>query len=251
MTMLVREADRLFSRLSNSGELGELLLFALAERHIGAPQVLAKMSLKTDENLHYNGADGLFARVEGDVLQIYFGESKTYKKRDAGVYDCVQSIAPILKDSSSQSGPAARDQILLRSHIDVNNTETEQIIRSLLDPKNTHHNKIQKRACCLVVFDSNAYPSKPNTKKTAELHDEFENKRTNWNAHIKKRLTKEEIENFFIDFFLVPVPSVQDFRHEFFKLLGFSDEKISKLDENIEELESEAEAKIEKGELEK
>lgn len=42
----------------NNGELGELLLFCFLETHLGAPQILTKLELKTSISHYVNGADG-------------------------------------------------------------------------------------------------------------------------------------------------------------------------------------------------
>lgn len=65
----------------NTGELGELLLYAFLECHLGAPKILTKLELKTSTNLYVNGADGVhFLKLPNGNYQLIFGESKTYSE---------------------------------------------------------------------------------------------------------------------------------------------------------------------------
>ncbi len=56
---LRQEALETFVDSENSGELGELILFVLAEKFLKLPQVICKMNLKTNHNMYFNGADGV------------------------------------------------------------------------------------------------------------------------------------------------------------------------------------------------
>ena len=77
---LVEQAKRSFTDIALTGEGGEMLLFLLAERFLKLPQILCKMDLKTDNRMHYHGADGVYAKVTTDgILKLYWGESKSIK----------------------------------------------------------------------------------------------------------------------------------------------------------------------------
>ncbi|MGA0546900.1 HamA C-terminal domain-containing protein [Brevundimonas sp. VNH65] len=71
---LLEQAKRSFTDLTKTGEGGEMLLFLLAERYLGIPQILCKMDLKTDARMHYHGADGVYAGITDDgILKLYWG----------------------------------------------------------------------------------------------------------------------------------------------------------------------------------
>jgi len=79
ISKLHESARRLFSHLANTGEGGELLLFAMAEAIFGITQIVCKMSLKTSSSMHYHGSDGVYAEGRADGgLNLYWGESKVY-----------------------------------------------------------------------------------------------------------------------------------------------------------------------------
>lgn len=65
-----------------TGEAGETLLFFLMEAIIGAPQLVAKMELKTNSNDEVKGSDGIHIKwnEKDKIVDFYFGESKLYQK---------------------------------------------------------------------------------------------------------------------------------------------------------------------------
>jgi hypothetical protein len=84
---LAREAKNLFVDLANTGEGGELILFVFAEYLFSLPQIICKMHLKTSEQMHYHGTDGVHAGVDPDsgMLSLYWGESKMHKTPDGAI----------------------------------------------------------------------------------------------------------------------------------------------------------------------
>ncbi|MDE8757136.1 DUF1837 domain-containing protein [Pectobacterium polaris] len=77
-----------------TGEAGETLLFFLLEAIIGAPQIVAKMELKTNSNDEVKGSDGIHIKwnEEDDLVDFYFGESKLYKRVSAAMDAALESI---------------------------------------------------------------------------------------------------------------------------------------------------------------
>ena len=58
-TLTKKAIERFVDYCSNTGELGELLLYAFLECHLNAPKILTKLELKTSTSLYVNGADGV------------------------------------------------------------------------------------------------------------------------------------------------------------------------------------------------
>src|ERR1035437_7457867 len=87
MVRLMNEARSLFTDLTQTGEGGELLLFVMAEQILQLPQLICKMSLKTNTRMHVHGANGLHAGVDADTrkLVLYWGESKIYAGASAAL----------------------------------------------------------------------------------------------------------------------------------------------------------------------
>lgn len=76
-----------------SSEVGEVLAYCIAIEHLGAAQLAAKMSLKTNNNMPVHGLDGIHATVEGGWLTIYFLESKLSQTANDGAADFAESVA--------------------------------------------------------------------------------------------------------------------------------------------------------------
>jgi len=101
-----------FTDLKTSGEGGELLLYLLAERFLNLPQILCKMSLKTNAQVHYHGADGVYANVDQDgVLNLYWGESKIHSDAAKAIRECLSSLKPFLDEEEEEAAKRERDLV--------------------------------------------------------------------------------------------------------------------------------------------
>ena len=96
---LYKKAEGLFTNLQNTGEGGELLLSIMTQSVLKIPQVLCKMPLKTNPQVHYHGADGLYGKYDEDAKKfcLYWGESKLYSNVDEALSKCFDSIKPLLR----------------------------------------------------------------------------------------------------------------------------------------------------------
>lgn len=156
MVRLNEEARSLFVSIDTTGERGELLLFVLLEELLGAPQVLCKMSLKTNPAVHFHGVDGIHIKaVEGGRMLIYWGEAKVYATFSEALSSCFKSLAPYLLDDGG--GPSHRDLLLARTHLDTGNQElTERVVSYFVEGAADS----QSREICgaaLIGFGSDVY----------------------------------------------------------------------------------------------
>lgn len=207
---LAGEAKSLFTDLEQSGEGGELLLFALAEKILRLPQLICKMSLKTNTRMHVHGADGLHAGadpVTGNLL-LYWGESKIYGDVTNAVRECLASIRPMLADYSA----GQRDLQLLQRHADLDNPALEIALKKFLDPDSDEFNSLEFRGLCLVGFDCDAYPNGPSGMQLIELAKQIAATFPKWRGHLKKRIAEEKLDAFAMHFLFVPFPSADGFR---------------------------------------
>ena len=108
--------------------------------------------------------------------------------------------------------------------IDLNNAELNNALKNYLDPNNPMFNKVDYRGLCLVGFDSDKYPTEPNSKEIEDLKTEISEVYRNRKSHIRSRVKEEKIDSFEIELFLVPFPSVEEFRIAFRKEIGVPNE---------------------------
>lgn len=218
---LFHRAKATFTDLVKTGEGGELLLFLLAERFLGLPQVLCKMDLKTDPQMHYHGADGVHVGINEDgVLKLYWGESKMYKNATDAVRDCLSSLAPFLAEEQHEGAIRERDLVLLSDKADLNDPELTQAFRSYFDRNSPKSNRVKYCGVALICFDVSFYPDVGAEGVAEQI---IEDARAEFEKVVQKvdhRLTTEKLSNFEIQFFCVPLPSVEEFRAIFLKTLG-------------------------------
>ena len=92
-TLTKKAISRFVESTRNTGELGELLLYAFLECHLGAPKILSKLELKTSTSLYVNGADGVhYLKLPNGNYQLIFGESKTIENLSTAILKAFTSI---------------------------------------------------------------------------------------------------------------------------------------------------------------
>ena len=102
-TKLRDDAADLFMKAQKStnrnGECGELLLYLLVEWILEAPQVLAKMSLKTNASMPIHGSDGIHVRYDSlsESLIFFWGEAKFHATIGGALDSALTSIVSTLK----------------------------------------------------------------------------------------------------------------------------------------------------------
>lgn len=215
-------ARTLFTDLMKSGEGGELLLFALAEKLLQLPQLICKMSLKTNTRMHIHGADGLHAGVDERTgkLLLYWGESKIFGDVTSAVRDCLKSLAPMLQNHEAST----RDLQLLQRHLNVDNDDLENALKKFLNPDDPAFNSLEFRGLCLVGFDCDAYPEVPSKTELKAVVSAITSTLPAWKQHVAKRVKEEKIDAFSMHFLFVPFPSADEFRKLFREHLGLSAE---------------------------
>lgn len=101
---LVKKAISHFvNHCKNSGELGELLLYAFLECQLNAPKILTKLELKTSSSLYVNGADGVhYLKLPNGNYQLIFGESKTINDPATAIREAFSSIFDFKNEVNSK-----------------------------------------------------------------------------------------------------------------------------------------------------
>lgn len=140
-TLTKKALERFVEYCNNTGELGELLLYAFLECHLNAPKILTKLELKTSTNLYVNGADGVhYLKLPNGNYQLIFGESKTIDDLTEALRAAFTSIAEF-KNQVNKGGNHKSGINYEKSLISDNLTketfsdEDAAFIRSLIYPK--------------------------------------------------------------------------------------------------------------------
>ena len=220
---LTNEARSLFTRLSSTGEGGELLLFCMAESLLGFPQFLTKMSLKTSAGVHYHGCDAIHASADerSGLLKLWWGEAKLHASAVAATTKCLKDLAPYLIEPNTPDARRERDLTLLRHNVDLADPDLEQAIRTFFDTGHINNNRLGFGGLGLIGFDHDCYP-KDAKAVSGEVAAKVTKAVAGWRAHAQTRLLAENLATVDLHLFFVPFPSVDDFRLQFRRALGLT-----------------------------
>lgn len=203
-----------------SGELGEILLFMLAEWVLRAPIVACKMYLKTAHQMPVHGRDGIHLGFDGDQLVVYWGESKLHQEISSALSDIVVSISDYIADAAER----ANEVRIIRANLDLDQQDPDMIeaIRAYFNPWNENSNLVSDRFVCLAGFDSKIYKaveSLPHAEAELAFIQEYERRIDSAGELLKKYIEEAHLEGLHFNFFLLPFPSIEDARSAFQKLL--------------------------------
>jgi hypothetical protein len=220
---LQREARQLFVNNVGSGEAGELLLFAVLEGWLQAPQVISKMDLKTNNNVHFHGIDGLHARKTPTGLDLYWAEAKFWASPAQALGAALQGVAPYLH--STGKGTYPRDLALARDHLDAGSRAVTRRLMKFFDEETVQSTKVRFRGACVVGFSNETYPNLDTL--TPEARAGVDVMVADWTQRISQQVASQKLETFQIDVFCLPFPDLDKFRELVAAELGI---KISEKD---------------------
>lgn len=223
VTYLHEEAKRLFTDLKNSGEGGELLLFMIAENILKYPQILCKMSLKTDSRDHFKGSDGVYVSVDDDSnLLLHWGESKIYNDIQDSIRDCLKSLAPFLLGPEEGDAERENDLLLLNTYANINDTKILNGLKNYLDKNHPQNRKLKYCGIALAGFTHDCYKAEPLELTIQKITEKIKAEVAAWAERVKGRVDAEKLQRFDIHFFCVAIPSSEKFREIFRQKLGIS-----------------------------
>ena len=222
VSFLHEQAKRLFTDLAKSGEGGELLLFMLAENFLGFPQILCKMSLKTDSRDHFKGSDGVYLKFDdkdSDLL-LYWGESKIYADIQDSIRECLKSLSPFLIEPENGEAERENDLFLLSNNVNINNPELLHVLKNYLDRHHPSNRKLKYCGIALAGFSHEGYKNLKTDDAIKELMEVIKTEVSDWVKRVKKKINDEKLSKFDIHFFCLALPNADDFRTSFKKIMG-------------------------------
>ena len=146
-----------------------------------------------------------------------------YSKLNAGVTSCFESINGFLLDTYWASSAQERDLQLITANINqsIDSQEVEDILVRYFDKDDPFSNKLVYKWICFIWFDESIYPNWPHSGVSfIDIKDKISLLAPSWENNliegIKKHANLEKVE---IHIFLIPFPSVEEFRQYFLWLL--------------------------------
>ncbi|MDK1492957.1 DUF1837 domain-containing protein [Sinorhizobium sp. 7-81] len=226
LEQLRQSAFDLFKRAqlacNRNGEAGELLLYLFTEWVLGAPQILAKMSLKTNSQMPVHGADGVHVRFcpETKRLFIYWGESKLHKDLGKAINDAAKSIAESLTEEKVKHEIA-----LVHRNLDLSGlpSSAKEALLCYLDPYADEYVHRYDVITCLISFDFDGFAKTAADPETCDavFRKLAEEKLKSASVDLAQALKDKGLNHQPVEMFFMPVPSVARLRELFQDKIGW------------------------------
>ncbi|EML2681266.1 MULTISPECIES: HamA C-terminal domain-containing protein [Klebsiella/Raoultella group] len=212
------------------GKYGELLLYILSEAILSTPMVSHKITSLSNLNDQVKGGDGVFFGVYRDNLSILIGESKIYKSFSGALESAFDSLDRFTK--SYTSGALGHELFMARTNISNNfDFETMELIYRAFTPGDDIYSECVKTHPVLLIFEDReikVIEENSVTKVDAEnaLDAWLTTKKIAIKAAIDERLTKyPNVRPCFLDFFLIPMSDVGEFKKSLYRAIHAIDYK--------------------------
>lgn len=226
--MLLKKKMRdLFLTLDTSGEFGELILYLILRDFFDAPQIVCKMSLKTNPNVPFFGADALHVGFNGNTMILYHGESKMFaeSKPTNAIKQSINSSESFLTNEKLKNGARARDfeVNLISSHFSIPNCSKEQkeMILNYLNPLKREYNNSKDVAVCLIGFDMDFYKEHyPIDNIEAIFKKKYKKTIDDATVVFESHVDAKSLSQYNFHFILLPFESIAVFRLKFLERLN-------------------------------
>lgn len=224
IVQLRKKAQNLFTDLTKTGEGGEILLYILTQDILKFPQLISKMSLKTSSKMHYHGADGVHFNYNRTTknLDLYWAEAKMYQDINTAIGNCFESLKSFLLDPKGFKSTQERDVDLITSNIhqNINDETVEDILLEYFDKDKEQSNRLVYKGVCFIGFDYDIYPSTDITKTTEDIRKSILEEYDKWHNVVGQKIKNHvNLDKKEIHVFLMPFPSVDEFREYYLKTI--------------------------------
>jgi len=213
-----RKAAKRFSRNPKSGEVGELILYLILECVFQAPQLVAKIRLKTASPDMVKRADAIHVRAESGKLIIYFGESKVHAKLGPAISSALDSLKKYITNDSAMDD----DILTVEDHAHIL-TEHKKEFAEYLNPYKESEVRREFVYPLFIAFDTEIYsallamsPEEAGeyfAKKYCEDIQEAEEK-------FMAKVEEKALGNINLVMLLLPFHSVEELRTKFINKLN-------------------------------
>jgi hypothetical protein len=215
---LRHEAREFFRNESRSGEAGEMLLYFLLEAILGAPQMVAKIALKTNPALETFGSDGIHMKWhENDgVLDTYFGEAKLFKRLGDASASAVKSIEKFHEKNMEEFELRMVTRHFKHAEGDLKDTILGYVNRG------TAQTTVRLNHACLLGYNWDAYaglPEGPLGEMIESFRGAYENEFSRIGTILNKDFARFKNKRLRFEVFILPFTSVDDFRAAFLEAL--------------------------------
>ena len=216
--LLELEARKSFRHLEKTGELGELLVFALTEAFLEAPQALAKMQRKMERRKEADGADAIHARWDASTksLVLYWGEAKIEQTPSKAAQNAFKSLHDLFANGNDHE-----DLVLLRTEPSQLYPRLEEHLQAWYERR--HKFPVREEAVIFLGYEekSLAHISKLHYQEREKaflkaFRDSLDRRVQNISTH-RPSFTSKSMTG--ITVFFLPFKDVEDLRSKFQALI--------------------------------
>ncbi|HAH1155089.1 TPA: DUF1837 domain-containing protein [Escherichia coli] len=184
------------------------------EAVLGAPQLVAKMELKTNSNDEVKGSDGIHVRwnEQDKLVDLYFGEAKLYKKVSSALDEALKSISSFHESEMYKHEFNIVTKFFKYANDEIKNAISELIVSGEPGPN------IRLNHACLIGYNWHKFNKlKATNEQSLEQHflKEFKNDLPRLKKLLEDKFISFPQKHLKFDVFFIPFPSVTDFRNEF------------------------------------
>lgn len=207
------------------GKCGELLLFLVVEAVLKTPLIAHKIRCVSDNpNDQAKGSDGVFIGSHNGYGALLFGEAKIHADRSKGINKALESVNKF-HDGVNANTAISNELIVVRERLTKNlSMEQLKFLENALDTQSEEYRSLNKVHPILIVYDSKKITeierNCSNPKDGEELAcKEFTKLTSEMLQFILEKLGSEfqALKKIYLDFFFIPVSSVDNLRESFFK----------------------------------
>ncbi len=215
---LFRHPKRDKSNPDTTGEAGEILLYFLLESVLKAPQVVAKMDLKTNHSMESNGSDGVHMNwnKEKGLVDVFFGEAKLHQSYGGAIKDALKSI-----NEFHDKNIIEHEFWMVTKHFKYSDSLTQEAVVNLFE-SGKPSSGVRINHACLIGYNSKNYKKLPTGSSddvTKYFKEEYLKHTKKITKSIQKNFDKFDKKHLNFEVFFIPFPTVQEFRDAFNKAL--------------------------------
>lgn len=212
------EARRFFRDQERSGEAGEMLLYFLLEAVLSAPQMVSKISLKTNPKLETFGSDGIHMKWNDTdrILDLYFGEAKLYTHLPQAASEAVESIEKFHSDRQEEF-----ELRMVSGHFKhAEGSLKDEVLKYVSTGTSTETLRINH--ACLFGYNSDAYQKIPQgdfTSMVSAFEASYRSDQKRIADILEERFERFREKRLRFEIFILPFTSIDEFRQAFLDAL--------------------------------
>jgi hypothetical protein len=221
------------------GKCGELLLFLIVEAVLRTPLIAHKIRVVSDNPKDQaKGSDGVFLGKYNGTNSLLIGEAKIHEQRSQGIAKALESINRFHSDIDPNTA-INNELVVIRERL-TRNLSVEQLkfLENAFDLKSEDYRYLNKVHPIVIVYDCNKISIiEKNCVDARDAELQASNQFANLSDEILPIIEEKLEENYknlkkvHLDFFFIPITSVNKLRESFFiELHGMPYHREEKVD---------------------